>query len=299
MAAESTGALPHNRPDSRALRPATWRDPKTGTFTPTGSMKTARLGHTATLLADGRVLLAGGYDSRTLLTYASAELFDPKTGAFTATGSMATPRADATATPLADGRVLLAGGFDTKTRQVFESAELYDPKTGTFSATGSMTAKRFFHGATALQDGRVLVVGGYSAPYSSGCTSCAGILASLEVFDTKTGAYSTTGSMADGQNGHIATLLQDGLVLVTGGHDASGNSTAAAEVFDPATGAFGPTGAMATPRSGYTVTQLSDGRVLVVGAWTMTSRRSLRRKSTSPEDRWCRASEAASSAPSV
>ena len=110
-------------------------DPTSGAFSSTGSMATARDSHTATLLSDGRVLIAGGKNDNGAVL-ASAELYDPKTGAFSATGSMATSRGYHTATLLPDGRVLIAGGVTGS--GIVASAELYDPKTGTFSATGSM-----------------------------------------------------------------------------------------------------------------------------------------------------------------
>jgi hypothetical protein len=136
-------------------------DPKTGTFSPTGSMTTARSYHTATLLTDGRVLVAGGITSGRA---ASAEIYDPKTGTFIATGSMTTDRYSHTATLLTDGRVLVAGGYGTNSASTnsasLASADIYDPRAGTFSATGSMTTARGGQSATLLTDGRVLIAGG-------------------------------------------------------------------------------------------------------------------------------------------
>jgi hypothetical protein len=124
-------------------------DPKTGAFSQTGSMATGG-GHTATLLTDGRVLIAE--DS-------STELYDPHTGTFSDTGSPTFNRHSNTATLLADGRVLIAGGWVEYGRG-FAYAELYDPNTGKCSPTGSFVDDRYGNTATLLADGRVLVTGG-------------------------------------------------------------------------------------------------------------------------------------------
>ena len=115
----------------------------------------SRFRHTATLLPNGQVLVAGGFNDDGVL--ASAELYDPATGLWTATGSMATPRVDHTATLLPNGKVLVAGG---EGRRPFASAELYDPATGLWTATGSMAPSATDHTATLLPNGQVLVAGG-------------------------------------------------------------------------------------------------------------------------------------------
>ena len=122
--------------------------------------------HTATLLANGQVLLAGGF-THTGTTVASGELYDPATGQFTATGSLATARYDHTATLLLSGKVLIAGGF-INGGAALASAELYDPAAGTFAATGSLSSTRASHTATLLQAGVVLVAGGLNAAVNFG-----------------------------------------------------------------------------------------------------------------------------------
>jgi Protein kinase domain/Galactose oxidase, central domain len=235
-------------------------NPDTGRFTPTGPMKNARSNHTATLLKDGRVLLAGGDVVGGVL---AVELFDPKTGTFSTTGSLAVSRPDSTATLLPDGRVLLAGGFETS------SAELYDPTTGAFGATGSMTSERYDHTATLLPNGRVLIVGGFA----SNAADTKGLL-SAEMYEPGTGKFSATGSMATGRAEQTATLLSDGRVLVAGGCEAILSANASAEVYDPKADAFRPTGSMATARLGHVAALLPDGRVLVAGGmspWDLAS----------------------------
>jgi hypothetical protein len=200
-------------------------DPKSGTFSPTGSMTAARAQQTATLLSDGRVLIVGGMEvtaPNAVKTIASAELYDPKAGTFSPTGSMTTGRAGVTATLLSGGRVLIAGGYDGN--GYVASAELYDPKTGTFSPTGSMTTARSSDTATLLSDGRVLIAGGYDSK---------GPLASAELYDPKTGTLSPTGSMTAARGSDTATLLSDGRVLIVGGMDSSGNTLTSAELYQP------------------------------------------------------------------
>src|SRR5438093_3790395 len=123
----------------------------------TGSLKTARFHHTATLLPDGRVLVVGGEQAHTPL--ASAELYDPATGTWSATGSLSTARDSHTATLLPNGMVLVAGGRETDPGPSLASAELCDPATGTWSPTGSLDTGRLYHTATLLPNGMVLVAG--------------------------------------------------------------------------------------------------------------------------------------------
>jgi hypothetical protein len=230
-------------------------DQTTGTWTLTGSLTDARVLHTAALLLNGQVLVAGGWPNHTHTggALASAELYDPATGNWTPTGSMNIRRVYHTETLLLDGRVLVVGCF---TDGFTNSAELYDPTTGNWSFTGSTNTPRFgYHTATLLPNGMVLVAGGYDG---NGSTST-----SAELYDPATGNWTVTGSLATARQAHTATLLANGKVLVVGG--ASGGVLASAELYDPATGNWTPTGNMNVARWHHTSTLLSNGTVLVAG----------------------------------
>ncbi len=201
-------------------------DPKAGTFTPTGSMTTGRDYASATLLADGRVLIAGGGNEGSAAVR-SAELYDPKTGKFSLTGSMLGIRYAFTSLLLHDGRVLIVGGNDGN-GPVY-SLEVYDPNTGAFSAAGSL-GQQGFPTAVALADGRVLIVGGFDV--SAG--KVAGYLASCQLFDPATDSVTPTGSMSSPRLVASATLLTNGRVLVAGGVDGGEQgSVDTAELYQP------------------------------------------------------------------
>jgi WD40 repeat protein len=127
----------------------------TGSFSPTGSLNAPSDRHTATLLPNGMVLIAGGGPG----SLSSAELYNPSTGTFTVTGSMTPERSEHTATLLPSGEVLIAGGADDRGNSL-ASAELYDPETGIFAATVGMSVARQIHTATLLPNGKVLIAGG-------------------------------------------------------------------------------------------------------------------------------------------
>jgi hypothetical protein len=226
-----------------------------------GSLNEARFYHTATLLSDGRVLVAGGTGVRPQdFPYpglASTELYDPATGNCTATGSLNAGRLLHTATLLLNGKVLVAGGWPDHTHNgIMSSAELYDPATGIWTATIGMNVGRAGHTATLLSNGKVMVVG-----------ASRGLPNSSELYDPATGRWSFTGSTNTPRFGyHTATLLPNGLVLVAGGYDSTGNhASPKAELYDPTTGTWTPTGDLATARHDHTATLLTSGKVLVAG----------------------------------
>ncbi len=227
-------------------------DPGTGTWRSLNPMPLRFYGHSATLLADGRILVAGGHSGTT--TSVRAFLYEPNSDTWSSTGLMHHARFRHSATLLKDGRVLIAGGG------VPSSAELYDPATGTFQLLGSLGSSRSGHVAVRLADGRVLLAGGY------GSSS----IATAELFDPATGTLQPTGSLSVPRYEASGALLRDGKVLVAGGFRDNGGSTrlATAELYDPLTGTFSSTGSMAVARSSHGGIALETGNVVVMGGAT-------------------------------
>jgi WD40 repeat protein len=220
-------------------------------------MSSPRSGHSATLLPNGKVLIAGGMvrNHRFLKT---SELFDPVAKKFEPTGDMAVERVGHAAAPLASGRVLIAGGWSPDGPT--DTAEIYDAGSGRFERLSQrLTARRARPSATVLPDGRVLLAGGADAD------RLGSRLKSAEVFDPKTRSFSPVGPMSAGRISHTATLLRDGRVLVAGGRDEQIGVLATSEIFDPKTSRFQRTGSLAHARYKHSAALLSDGRVLVAG----------------------------------
>ena len=198
-----------------------------GAWTLTGSLSVGRIGHTATLLPTGKVLVVGGASG-----LASAELYDPATGAWTPIGSrLSIGHVGHTATLLPNGKVLVVGNYDS-TVGFLGSAELYDPLAnggvGTWTQTGSVVAARSLHTATLLPNGKVLVVGGQG-------DATGNIQDSAGLYDPAAnggaGAWTPTGSLPRALFLHTATLLPTGKVLVAGGSGGGTGGLASAELF--------------------------------------------------------------------
>jgi hypothetical protein len=239
-----------------SLASAELYDPKSGKIVPVGPMHDARLRHTATRLANGSVLVAGGasYVNGSTTSIASAELYDPTLRIFSLVGSLGTAREAHTATLMPDGRVLVAGGSSggPSGGMTFDTAEIYDAAKQTFTnASAPMVSPRRLHTATLLLP--------------------------------TTGMFAATGSLSEKRNSHAATLLGNGRVLVTGGYNddaAPSTSIGSAEIYAPSVGAFTLVEAMTVPRATHTATLLGSGEVLVAGGQAGASLASVERYST-------------------
>jgi hypothetical protein len=271
-------------------------DAFTGAFTPAGNMTRPRADHTATLLPDGSVLIAGGSSDP------AVERYDPATGTFTLMGGTLSARYGHTATLLPNGMVLIVGGADSKWR-LLPSAELYDPGTGNSVLVSAYVDEYYDSTGTLLPDGRVLITGDNGGGLFDPTTNSLGkwsrmvysqatptstllltgkvlivgdsdagdflpVTNAAELYNPAAGAFEYTSGTIIPRTGHTATLLPYGAVLIAGGgcdsHCFAADTT---ELYDPAGGFFSLTQHLSTPRTNHTATLLVDGRVLVAGGW--------------------------------
>ncbi len=221
-------------------------------------MEMYRVGHTATLLPNEKVMVAGG-DAGHGTGWASAEFYDPATGTFSVPQLMTARRRDwHTSTLMPDGKVFIFGGSP-----VDDLPEYYDGSTFNLRYACGLDARRYRHTATLLHNGKVLLAGGDGlAGYP---------LSSADLYDDNDpcpSSYSSaTGSMTTPREEHTATLLPNGAVLIAGGLNDNWDTSSSAELYDPATETFITTGPMTTPREGHTATLLPNGKVLIAGGY--------------------------------
>jgi hypothetical protein len=251
------------------------------TWAPTGAMSVARQSATATRLADGRVLIAGGQRVGSVdvgdVYFETAELFDPVAGKFSPVAAkMATKRTQHAAAAIAGGKVLVVGG--TSGVMSTSTAELFDPKTATWSSTPPLAHEHWGATLTVLADGRVLLAGG--GPGASG--------GATELFDPALGAWKDLAPMGTPRRYHTATLLQSGRVLVTGGQlpDDPTKLSSDAEVWSPTTGLWTHVAPMSIARTAHTATLLDDGLVVIAGGTTPAGITAATERYNPAQDAW-------------
>ena len=250
-----TQANSNLKPDSNTVNSkSSESESANGEIIPIGNMTAARATHTATILKNGKVLIAGGFSSSTL---SSAEIYDPGQRTFKSVGRMLVARSGHSATLLPDGKVLIAGGYNG---DYLSSTEIFDPQAQSFSKGPEMTTSRSGHTATMLKNGKILFAGGVGVGWT--------FLQTAELYDIQAKTFSPTGSMTTARESHTATLLKNGTVLVTGGHkDRRLNVKIylSSEIYDPASGKFKLTGDMMIRRHKHDAVELTDGKVLING----------------------------------
>ena len=228
--------------------------PVTSSTSPPAATLAGRAVHTATPLADGSVLIAGGCDidgcgrataSTFLLTAEGAQPAAPLVQA----------RDGHTATRLADGRVLVVGGYAAESTPPLATTEIYDPASGRWAPTTPLEVARGGHASVRLGDGRVLVTGGWTGRSSTART---------EIFDPAARTWTAGPALPGALDGHSAIGLPDGDVLVAGGQARPEAATAAAVVVS-ADGRVRTVGTLRQARFKHTMLPWVDGTVLVIG----------------------------------
>lgn len=240
-------------------------NPVANTWTLVGSMSSFHSTAAATMLANGNVMIIGGYDGASNIGI--CELYDTTAKAWTTTGALSNGRSYHTATLLKNGKVLVVGGYNGTTN--LTQCELYDPIVKTWSSAGNLTAGRSYHTATLLPSGKVLVTGGYNSTSFQ--------LNSVEIYDPASNTWSAGPTMSSVRSRHGASLLASGKVMVSGGEFFNGGSPFAynglnsAEVFDPATSTWTPVANLPSGLCYNSQHTLPDGRVVVVAGLSKTN----------------------------
>ncbi|MFN8538175.1 MAG: kelch repeat-containing protein [Thermomicrobiales bacterium] len=263
-----TAPIPTSALSTATPPPAATPSPAAPLWQPTGAMGMPRSQHSATRLADGRVLVAGGYGNSGE-GESSAELYDPRTGRWTPTGAMGVGRIAHTALLLPDGQVFVAGGFNNSVNHNTTSvtgAERYDPATGRWHGTAAPPVPLGIVKATLLANGQALLI--TSPPVGTPPDQRA---LTTFLYDPGADRWSSLGTLSFAALPEVIALA-DGRALLIGEAAQENDGTTPALILDPVTG--GTTAApLPDARVGFSANRLADGTVLVAGGggWNATS----------------------------
>ena len=240
--------------------------PSTNSFSRTGDSQYGHRESPGILLANGKVLVAGGIvDALNYRSTSTAEVFDPLTDTWSVTGSMSTERRGHFMIRLTNGKVLVGGGTDYN-QNPLSSVELYDPATGLFSVLPNMPSQRQYANTALLPNGNVIVIGGRNGTGQANLTSAI-------IFDITANTWSSVSSqMPFGhEQGSVLVTLNDGRIMLAGGIYAYGGTAWASNqttIFDPTTSIFSNGPNLVTPRYSHTAHVLQDGKVVFIGGHT-------------------------------
>lgn len=274
----ATGGTSGPAPGAPALATTELYDPATRAWTTSGAMAGPRAGHSAVLLADGKVLVAGGTTFRSpqsVKALRTAELYDPAAGTWSAVGDMTEARTGHTALPLADGAVLVCGGtapVGSADEPALAFCELYDSPSKKWAPTGSLRAPRSHHQATRLSDTTVLVTGGLAPGARGGGAFDPFSQRTAELYDLTAGTWKPAADMPSGRALHRALPFGPNGVLVIGGaaddEDEAGYRSAV--LYDSVADTWSPAVGLADGRWAFAAAPLPGGKVLVTGGTTRT-----------------------------
>lgn len=226
---------------------------------PSMTLSNVHLLGAASLLPNGRVIVAGGLSAASPFpAITTAEVYDPLTRTWAATGGLNTPRWSLDAVTLNNGQVLFAGGASAFAGgAALVTAEIYDATTQTFSYTSNnLSVARQSFGITTLNDGRVILAGGNSSGNNLGGSG----VAAVDIYDPATNQFQPAASMNFGRSLHAQVSLSDGRVAVIGGAQTT------AEIFDPVTNTWTvAAGTLPTTLKDMKAFELFDGRIFVAG----------------------------------
>lgn len=245
-------------------------DPATGEWERTASLSSLRDAPVVVGLPDGRALMTGGAAGEGIgwSSFSSTYVFEPSNRAWVRSGLLNTARTLAGAALLPDGRVLVAGGLfmdrdSGEQGRTLDSTEIWDPRTGTWSRSGRLAQGRFQASAVTLADGRVLIVGGPTSRENQPVPDV-----SAEIFDPRSGTWSSAGTLSAPRRGFALVALDDGGAIMAGGRDYGripAPTMSTVERFDPTTNRWTAVADLPAAVLGASGARLADGRVLLAG----------------------------------